>query len=281
MRFEAKRCKMNYWKFICATDNAEILTAFLSQLEFDSFEETENGLHAYLPERALNEEFEKQLTQVQQTFPFTFRKEFIKWENWNKKWEDNFTPIIVDDFCGIRATFHEPLENVKHKIIINPKMAFGTGHHETTRLVINGMKDVDFKDKSVLDYGCGTGVLAFLAEKLGASELIGVDIEQPAFENAKENAQLNQMQNIQFFMGTLDDIPTKTFDRILANINRNVLLDSIPTLKQLLNPNGVILFSGILEQDLPIMNQCLSANDLNTQKTLSENNWMMLHVTHA
>ena len=272
---------MNYYKFECQTSNPEILLAFLSELPFDSFQEKEAGLDAYIPEEDYFEGLDQSVTDLQQTFPFSFRKIFIPYQNWNKKWEDNFTPIEVDDFCGIRADFHPEFFDKEHVLIINPKMAFGTGHHETTRLVIRTMRELDFEKKRVFDYGCGTGVLAFLAEKLGGDDLVGVEIEEPAYLNALENAERNDIKKLHLYQGTLEDLNEKPFDIILANINRNVLLQSMSALKKLLKPGGTILFSGILKKDLEVMTASFEENGLLLQSQLEENNWLCLRVEHA
>ena len=267
---------MNYYKFECQTTNPEILLAFLSALPFDSFQENEEGLDAYISERDYYEKLDEEVENLQQTFPFSFRKEFIPYKNWNVKWEENFTPIEVGTFCGIRADFHPPFSDKEFELIINPKMAFGTGHHETTRLMICSMQSLDFKGKRVLDYGCGTGVLAFLAEKMGAAECVGVEIEEPAYLNALENAEKNNVSKTSILHGTLEVTDDQSFDIILANINRNVLLDSMPSLKNLLKPGGRILFSGVLATDLEVMQTSFRENGLSLTSELEENNWLAL-----
>ena len=157
---------MDYWKFTFKDfDESGLMVAFLSQYPFDSFEESPREVSAYLPAKEDITSIEIQLELLKTSWHFIFEKALIPFQNWNKKWEDNFTPILVDDFCCIRADFHELPIEVEYELLINPKMAFGTGHHETTRLMIRSMRNVDFSNKKVLDYGCGTGILAFLSEK--------------------------------------------------------------------------------------------------------------------
>jgi ribosomal protein L11 methyltransferase len=246
---------VNYWQYAIQVEprHAEIILAFLSELPFDTFEETETGFHAYLPETENLPSVEAALADIQTRFPFQYEKSLIAPRNWNAEWEASFQPVKVDNFCGIRADFHPPMQDVKHEIIINPKMAFGTGHHETTYMMIQAMRAQLFRGAKVLDYGCGTGILAILASKLGASMIDGVDIEREAYDNTLENSQINNVDNIQVYQGTLDVILDAAYDIILANINRNVILDSLPTLAEKMKRNGVLLISGFLQEDLPIM----------------------------
>ncbi len=268
---------MDYWKFTCKDfEDSGLMVAFLSQYPFDSFEESPTQVSAYLPQNEDEKAIEIQLDLLKTSWHFNFDKELIPFQNWNKKWEDNFTPILVDDFCCIRADFHESPAKVEHELLINPKMAFGTGHHETTRLVIRSMKNIHFSNKKVLDYGCGTGVLAFLAEKLGAKEIDAVEIEQPAHENAVENAEQNSIENVTLYWGTLMDVPETTYDIILANINRNVILDSLPALNVRTSKGGIILLSGFLQQDIPKMRFNLEQEKFEIINQSVENNWVCL-----
>ena len=169
-----------YQQFHVTTNEAlrDILIALFSNLDFDSFEETDSGFVAYMEERILNEQVLSELRAMQDNFAFEFTQTPLEDKNWNAVWESNFAPIQIDEFCGIRADFHPPFEQVQHELLINPKMAFGTGHHETTFMMIQCMEKLNFEQKSVLDYGCGTGILAILAQKLGATDIKGVDIEK-------------------------------------------------------------------------------------------------------
>lgn len=246
---------MNYWEYRITTEprQVEMLLAFFSELPFDTFEETEWGFSAYLPEKENSSSVEAQLLEIQQQFPFEYEKIFIAYRNWNAEWEANFQPVKVDNFCGIRADFHAPMADVKYEIIINPKMAFGTGHHDTTYMMIQAMRSLAFKGAKVLDYGTGTGILAILASKMGASIIDAVDIEREAYDNTLENSQINNVDNIQVYHGTLDNILDSGYDFILANINRNIILDSLAVLAEKIKRNGVLLISGILKEDALIM----------------------------
>ena len=226
---------MQYTKVKIITDQQEIVSAFLQDYPFESFEETEEGVNAYLPSKEMNKSIELGLNELKDRFHFTFSQEEIQPENWNALWESNFTPILVDDFCGIRADFHDPLTEVKHEIVINPRMAFGTGHHETTFMVMQAMRNLNFKNTKVLDYGCGTGILAILAAKLGSLEIVGVDIEAPAVENTIDNLHINQISGVKVLEGTLDQVKDGDYDIILANINRNVILATLPSLLSLIH----------------------------------------------
>ncbi len=259
----------------------EIIIALLSDLPFDTFEETATGVKAFMPETDWNADVEAQITELSQSFDFAFEKIFIPYQNWNTIWESNFQPIKVDDFVGLRADFHPPTEGVVFDLVINPKMAFGTGHHETTYMVMQLMRDVDFRDKKVLDYGCGTGILAILASKLGATDMEAVDIEQASYENTIENCAINETNNIQSFCGTLDVVPSSNFDIILANINRNVILYSLPDLKSRLKTGGILLISGFLKQDEQILLDATKKENFTHIETKQRGNWLSMKLVDS
>lgn len=269
---------MDYYKYkiLCKAEVSEILIAFLGELPFDTFQEAENGLDAFVPDKLHSENIYKAVEELSQQFDFQFEKEFIKAQNWNKVWESNFQPIIVDDFCGIRANFHEPINQVKHEIVLDPKMAFGTGHHETTHMMIQQMESLDFKDKKVFDYGCGTGILAILAAKLGAKDITAVDIELASFENTIENAEINNVTSINCIHGDLSDIKESGFEVILANINRNVILESLSSLYTMLDENGKLIVSGILEKDTNLILDTSKKHGFLQMKTKSRGNWISI-----
>lgn len=227
----------------------EVLLAFLADLPFDAFEEGEEDLIAFCSTTVDVDQLEENLSNLAATFPFKYEKKIIPYQNWNAIWEENFNPIIVDTFCAIRADFHPSFPQVKHEILIHPKMAFGTGHHATTLMMIQMMRELQMEKAKVLDFGCGTGILAILASKMGALLIDAVDIEQPAFENTIENCQINDVDNVQVYFGGLDTILDNGYDIILANINRNVILSSLDTLYKKLKRSGVLLISGILIDD--------------------------------
>jgi len=265
-------------KTTCQTNQSEILIALFSQYPFDTFEEQEEGFSAYIPVSEWGNEIEKSIHKLQENFTFQWEKIHIPYQNWNAVWESNFQPILVRDFCGIRADFHEPLQQVKHEIVINPKMAFGTGHHETTFMVMSLMEEMNFLDKTVFDYGCGTGILAILASKLGAKTIDAVDIEQPSYENTIENAQINSRSNIQSFLGTLSNISGTNYDIILANINRNVILDSLPTLFNKLKDGGQLIVSGFLKVDIDLLKTEATKAGFEIGKGLERNKWICLEL---
>ena len=267
---------MDYYQLSFTTDseNTEPLIALLAELEFDAFQDTETGFDTWIPQSDFDTSTETKIDALQELFIFSFEKKIIKHQNWNAIWEADFHPIVVKDFCGIRATFHGPIENVRHEIIIDPKMAFGTGHHETTHMMIEMMENVDFKHKKVFDFGCGTGILAILAERLKASAIDAIDIEIASYDNSLENARINKTENIAVYHGTLPKLADKTYDIILANINRHVILDSFETLNKMLSAKGILLISGILTTDQKLVEKEASKAGFKTVTTLEKNNWI-------
>lgn len=235
--------------FAVSPDQRELLLAYLSQLPFNAFEEKESEILAFCPANPAIPKLEEDISNLHSLLPFKYTKQLIPYKNWNAVWEENFTPIIVGSFCGIRADFHPPIPQVKHEIIINPKMAFGTGHHATTRMMIEMMKGQLIEKTKILDFGCGTGILAILAAKMGAQLIDAVDIEQPAYENTIENGQINDIFNIQAYLGGLEVVMDSEYDLILANINRNVILKYFEALYKKLKKSGTLLISGVLMDD--------------------------------
>ncbi len=243
---------MNYYnyKVDCDPFAVDILIALFSTMPFEAFQEVEGGFHAFIPEKDWDGGVEKLVHNLQVDMGFDVEREFIPYKNWNEEWEKNFDPVLVDDFCGIRADFHPPFENVTFDLVINPKMAFGTGHHETTYMMIKAMQSLDIQDKKILDFGCGTGILAILAARLNAATPINaVDIEKESYLNTIENAAKNDVNSLQVFQGSLEVIEDGDYDIILANINRNVILQYLPMLHKKLKPNGLLLMSGLLKED--------------------------------
>ncbi len=274
---------MDYHQYSITTDPSqnEVLIALMSHLPFDTFEETGTGFNAFLPEGNDENEVEAELAELQGRFNFQFEKTHIPGQNWNEIWESNFHPVIVGGFCGIRADFHEPLQGMEHELVINPKMAFGTGHHETTFSVIEIMQGIQFEGTYVLDYGCGTGVLAILASRLGATSIQAVDIEIESYRNTVENSAANGAENVEAFHGILSDITGKDFDIILANINRNVILDSLSPLSMLLKPGGTLVVSGFVLDDEQLMVDSLQQHGFSIQAIKRNNNWLAMKTVKS
>ncbi|MBK7936553.1 MAG: 50S ribosomal protein L11 methyltransferase [Lewinellaceae bacterium] len=269
---------MDYWKYHLRAnpETADILVAYLADSPFDTFEATDEGINAYAPATSAQEEIGAQLDLLRQQFNFSWEKTLLPAQNWNEIWESNFPPVIVGDFCAVRADFHDPLPGVKHELLINPKMAFGTGHHETTWQCIAAMEHLPLAGAKVLDYGCGTGVLAILASKLGAAEVEAVDIEEESYRNTSENSAANGVSNVTARCGTLNAVQGYGFDGILANINRNVILDSIPTLEGLLKPGAWLLVSGILLNDEQVVTDAAVKAGFEKTSRTERGNWLCI-----
>ena len=239
---------MEYTEIIVpVTDIAtrEILVAQLSELGFTGFEEEDSGIKAFITSPDFSE---VEMKAVTDNLKVNYSKSIIKEQNWNQLWESNFEPVVVDDFVGIRAEFHLPIKGVEHEIVITPKMSFGTGHHATTFMMIQLMREIDFKGYSVYDFGTGTGILAILAEKLGAQSVDAVDNDDWCIENATENIKRNQCSTIKLLK--VDNAKNnKEYSIILANINKNIILDNLSFLAESIHKQGKILLSGLLKED--------------------------------
>jgi ribosomal protein L11 methyltransferase len=268
----------DYWKYSieAAPDTSEVLLAYLSDAPFDTFEEHADGLHAYLPAQEDTAAAETLLNELQQQFDFSWKKELLPGQNWNEIWESNFQPVIVGDFCAVRAEFHAPIPNVRYELLIQPKMAFGTGHHETTWMCLAAMEHLPLQGAHVFDYGCGTGILAIMASKLGAASAEAIDIEDESYRNTLENCAANDVHNVTARCGTLESVQGRDFDGILANINRNVILDSLPRLAELARPGAWMLVSGILEQDGHGVIQQAEACGFRHDKTAQKGAWLSI-----
>lgn len=268
---------MNYIKVTLAVADPlrqDIFIALLSDLGYDGFEQQDNALLAFLGEDRYDA---TALEAAIRPFDPAYTTTLLPEQNWNKEWERNFTPVQVDEFCAVRAHFHPPMTNVVHELIITPKMSFGTGHHATTYMMLQTMQFMDFNEKSVLDFGTGTGVLAILAERLGASTVIALDNDDWSIENARENIRENHCVKISV---EKSDSPPKgrAFDIILANINKHILLREMAGIGQQLKEGGVILMSGLLQDDCKdIENQALKSNLSITTRT-SKGGWICLKM---
>ena len=256
---------------------SDILIALLADLGFESFTQNEAGLEAYIQEEFDNESLVKELSF--EDFSFLYTRTEIPKTNWNEEWEKNFHPVYVDDLVCIRAHFHPASENVKHDIIITPKMSFGTGHHDTTWLVSKTMFSLDFKNTSVLDMGCGTGILAILAKQLGATKLLGIDIDDWSIENSNENAAINNASEIEFTKGDASSLPTtQTFEIIVANINKNVLKKDLPAYFTCLKKDGYLLLSGFFTTDVDELKQLAETIGFEFIESYQKNEWAVIKL---
>lgn len=229
---------------------AEMVIASLSDIGFDGFEETDKHLAAFIAEDKWDE---TELVSIVTQYAIDYVIEQVENENWNAKWESSFEPVIVGDFCAVRADFHKQVDGVQYEIVITPKMSFGTGHHATTQLMIEYMSSIDFKQKTVLDFGTGTGVLAILAEMLGADNITAIDNDEWSYENTIENCERNNSSKITTYHATLDREYGNKYNVILANINRNILLQYMTEMYAMLTDEGVLLLSGIMPEDKEVI----------------------------
>lgn len=231
----------------------DLLVGQLAEIGFDSFVDSTKGFDAFI----IADQFEEaKLKEVVEELDFavSYEVQEIAPQNWNEEWEKNFSPLIISDDCYVRATFHEAQPQYQYEIVIDPKMAFGTGHHQTTTMMMQYVLETDVTDASVLDMGAGTAILGILAAKRGAKEIVAIDYDEVCYLSAIENAKLNDIENLVSLHGSKEVIPQTTFDIILANINRNILLDQIESYAAVLKEGGLILFSGFYETpDLDII----------------------------
>jgi len=254
----------------------EILIAELGFAGFESFVETEEGVSAFIQKEEWNSSILENIQILNSDeFEISFTFEEIEQTNWNSEWEKNFNPIIVDNICAVRAPFHERL-NTTYDIVIEPKMSFGTGHHETTHMMIQHILKNDLIDKSVLDMGCGTGVLAILTEMKGAKPVDAIDIDNWCYLNSIENIERNNCKQISVFEGDVSLINNKTYDVIIANINRNILLKDIMTYSKSLSEKGILFLSGFYKNDIPVIKEECINYDLKLEEIIERNNWVAL-----
>jgi len=261
---------------------ADILVARLNEIEFESYSEVEGGIRAYVQTKLLDTDAAKEiLSEISKLTKMSFTINKVEQKNWNAQWESNYSPVVINDSCVIRAHFHNNFPALKYEIIITPKMSFGTGHHQTTLLMVNEMFNLDLKEKFILDMGSGTGVLAILASKLGARHLIAIDSDEWAFKNAKENSQLNNISNINFIHGDINNIGDTKFDVVLANISRNVILNDIEIYVDQMKDDGEILLSGFLKEDIPLILEKTGQLGLELVVVKNKDKWQMLHLRRA
>jgi ribosomal protein L11 methyltransferase len=259
----------------------EVFVAYLSELEFESFQEDKPILRAYVAEHNFNNaKFESLMTELRlnRELEFSYELNKIPQQNWNAVWESQFEPVIIEDKLRIMAPFHEKTDFVGQTIIIEPKMSFGTGHHQTTYLMCKKMFDLDLKNKVVLDMGSGTGVLAILAEKLEAKDIEAFDIEPWSVENCDENAIKNECSKITSLLGDIEMVQGE-YDVVLANINKNVLKRQIPFYSKLIRSNGKLLLSGFFVSDGDEIKYCAIENGFEFVNSDNREGWSMLHFT--
>jgi ribosomal protein L11 methyltransferase len=261
---------------VAAEPEQELLIAQLSAIGFDGFEQSETTVKAFIEEESFDE---AALKEILSAGNYSYEQQLIPKQNWNAVWESNFEPVTVEDKVYVRAAFHPTLTGFLHEIVITPKMSFGTGHHATTWLMMREMFDLNFKEKSVFDFGTGTGILAILASKLGAGHVLAADNDEWSIENALENAENNHCENISIYMATDADIQEPA-EIILANINKNVILANMQLLSKYLAVEGVLLLSGLLAEDEPDIKTAAEAHGLKVIHTKQRDKWICLKLRH-
>jgi ribosomal protein L11 methyltransferase len=250
-------------------EKREILTSSLAEEQFESFAESDDELLAYVQ---IDKYDAGKVSEICSEFGISFIENRIPEQNWNAEWEKNFEPVLIAEKCFIRAPFHAPHPEYEYEIIIEPKMSFGTAHHETTAMMLETMMQMDFRGKKVLDMGCGTGILAILAAKMGAAKVDAIDNDTWAVNNSIENIERNQVSVVSVRLGDVDKAD-KNYDIILANINRNILLGHLPEYSKL-SPSCELLMSGFYEEDLPVIRQVAESVNFVFRRMLSKNHWV-------
>lgn len=254
---------------------AEIFTARLSEIGFDSFLFEEANLKAYVDEEEYRPDLIDQLLHESLFASFRLLKlEPVPDKNWNEIWESDYQPAIINERCRVRAPFHEPDSSYEFDLIIEPRMSFGTAHHETTSQIIQLMLEMDFSGKSTLDMGCGTGVLAILARKKGSFPVMAIDNDEWSYNNSLDNIVLNKVPDIRVVLGDASAIGSNRFDVVIANINRNILLEDMDSYVQAMNAGALLLLSGFYKTDLHAITEEASSVGLKYVKHLAKNQWV-------
>jgi len=262
-------------------EEKDILIALLTEMNYEGFEQEGDLLKAYI---SLDNFDESELKKIAASYNSSFSITKLENENWNSVWESNFQPVIINHsiyntpWVAIRANFHKPINEVQHEIIIDPKMSFGTGHHPTTAMMIKMMSELYFTNKAVLDFGTGSGILAIISEKLGASKIVAIDSDDQSISNATENFESNNCKNIQLIKSSTA-MGNHKFDIILANILKSVIVDNLSMFCKQLNPNGVVLLSGLLREDEGEILRSAEKNGLILTKKIEMERWICLQMT--
>jgi ribosomal protein L11 methyltransferase len=269
---------MDYFEITCKfpynRERAEFLIGLLASIGFDGFIENEEGIQAYIPADKFNTD---QLARLEypgmESSPVIFEKHLIAEQNWNQTWESSYEPVLIGGICLVRAPFHPPAREAVYDLVIEPKMSFGTAHHETTAMMIELLLQSEVKNKTVLDMGCGTGVLAILASMKGAGKVFAVDNDRWAYENSIENVRKNNVTNCSVLFGDASILGNERFDVILANINRNILVAGIPNYTDMLNPGGTLTVSGFTVTDEALILETATNNGLVSVRKMNKGEW--------
>ncbi len=255
---------------------SEILVAELGEKPFESFVESDFGIVAYIKKELWTEDILDDLFVLNSPqFTISFRIEEIEQVNWNEEWEKNFEAIDVDGRCHVRAPFHAE-SSAEYDIVIEPKMSFGTGHHETTHMMLEHLLDMDVENLKTLDMGCGTAILAILVAMKGAKPVDAIDIDNWCYLNSIENIERNNCKNINVYEGDASLLKGKKYDLIIANINRNILLNDMDIYRECLNEKGIVLLSGFYDEDIPAIDESCAGKGMRLVKKLQKNNWVAL-----
>ena len=256
-------------------DRKEIITAELVNLDYEGVWEEGMSLKGYIPKSAFAHKLLYD-TLAKYGMENSFKYVEVEDQNWNEEWEKHYDPILVDDRVHVRSPFHEAVEGIPYEVVIQPQMSFGTGHHETTQLMIEMMMTVNFVDKTVLDMGTGTGVLAFLSNLLGATNVVGIDYDQNSVDNAKENVKYNPSANVSFLHGSYEAIPSQTFDIVLSNITKNINMGLLPHLAKHTSIEGHLLLAGFLNFDLEEIDKATTDLGFELVRNISKGDWECL-----
>lgn len=274
---------MNYYQYNItrpeSQDEIDLLIAQMAEIGFESFEETDSSLIAYISEKDYHESTDAEVASLLKPDASNkFVVDFIADRNWNEVWESNYPPVLISNECMVRAPFHNPVDGLSFDIVIKPKMAFGTAHHETTAHMLKYILGMEVTGKRVLDMGCGSGVLAILCAMKGAEKVVAIDFDEWSYSNTLENAEINHISNIEVILGDAEKLQKPMeFDLILANINKNILTQDMQHYTNVLTAKGDIVFSGFYNTDIADIESVANHLGLKLAATLSDNNWAVTH----